>query len=161
MNVTLIAAMAQNRVIGKDNDLIWHLPDDLKHFKNLTKGHHVIMGRKTYESMMRPLPNRVNIVISRNADYKADGCIVVTSLTEAIRKAEGDSQPFIIGGGNIYKQSLDIASAIELTVVNADFEGDTYFPEFDESEWKLVSKEHHPKDEKHEASFDFLRYEKV
>ncbi len=161
MNPTLIAAMAQNRVIGKNNDLIWHLPDDLKRFKALTKGHHVIMGRKTYESMNRPLPHRVNIVITRQKDFKADGCIIVSNLSEALQKAEGDAQPFIIGGGEIYKQALDVAQTIELTLVKAIYEGDTYFPEIDEKKWELVEKEHHPKDEKHESSFDFLTYKKV
>ncbi len=160
MNPTLIAAMAQNRVIGKDNDLIWHLPDDLKRFKRLTKGHHVIMGRKTYESMNSPLPHRVNIVITRKRDYKANGCIVVSSLDEALQKVEGDDQPFIIGGGEIYKQSLEVALTIELTLVHGTFDGDTYFPQIDESQWKLVEKQEHPKDEKHNYSFDFLTYRK-
>ncbi len=160
MKVTLIAAIAENGVIGKDNDLIWHLSDDLKRFKQLTKGHHVIMGRKTFESLGRPLPNRVNIVVSRNANYKAEGAIVVDSLKEALYKAEGDAQPFIIGGGAIYKQALGLAQTMELTKVHHAFEGDTYFPEFDENTWELVFKEHHPKDEKHQYSFDFLRYER-
>lgn len=160
MNLTLIAAMSQGRVIGKDNDLIWHLPDDLKHFKNLTKGHHVIMGRKTYESMGRPLPARTNIVITRQKDFKAPGCILVHTLEEAIRKAEGDSQPFVIGGGEIYKQALKYAQTIELTVVDAEFDGDTYFPEFDPNIWKEVERTHHATDEKHKYAFDFIRYQK-
>lgn len=160
MNATLIAAMAENRVIGKDNDLIWHLPDDLKRFKALTKGHHVIMGRKTYESMNKPLPHRVNVIVTRQDDYKADGCIIVSSLSEALQKAEGDPQPFIIGGGEIYKQSLDIAATIELTLVHDTFQGDTYFPEIDESKWELIHKETHPNDEKHANSFDFLTYKR-
>lgn len=160
MNLTLIAAMGQGRVIGKDNDLIWHLPDDLKHFKNLTKGHHVIMGRKTYESMGRPLPARTNIVITRQKDFKAPGCILVHTLEEAIRKAEGDSQPFVIGGGEIYKQALKYAQTIELTVVDAEFDGDTYFPEFDTNIWKEVERTHHTTDEKHKYAFDFIRYKK-
>jgi dihydrofolate reductase len=161
MNPTLIAAMAQNRVIGKDNDLIWHLPDDLKRFKALTKGHHVIMGRKTYESMNRPLPHRVNIVITRQEGYSAEGCIIVSSLREALQKAEGDAQPFIIGGGEIYKQALDVAQTIELTQVEGIFEGDTYFPEIDKEVWQIVHTEHHPKDEKHAYSFEFITYQKL
>lgn len=160
MNLTIIAAMAKGRVIGKDNDLIWHLPDDLKHFKNLTKGHHIIMGRKTYESMGRPLPARTNIVITRQKDYKADGCILVNTLEEAIQKAEGDSQPFIIGGGEIYRQALKYAQTMELTEVNGEFDGDTFFPKFDESQWKKVERSSHPIDEKHKYSFDFIRYTK-
>lgn len=152
--------MAKGRVIGKDNDLIWHLSDDLKHFKNLTKGHHVIMGRKTFESMGRPLPGRTNIVITRQKDYKAPGCILVHTLEEAIRKAEGDSQPFVIGGGEIYKHALDYAQTIELTEVDGEFEGDTHFPQFSTDEWKEVERTHHPKDEKHDYAFDFIRYEK-
>lgn len=161
MNLTIIAAMAKGRVIGKDNDLIWHLPDDLKHFKNLTKGHHVIMGRKTFESMGRPLPARTNIVITRQKDYKADGCILVHTLEEAIQKAEGDAQPFIIGGGEIYKQALKYAQTMELTEVNGEFEGDTTFPKFDEAQWKEMERSSHPVDEKHQYSFDFIRYQKV
>lgn len=152
--------MGQGRVIGKDNDLIWHLPDDLKHFKNLTKGHHVIMGRKTYESMGKPLPGRTNIVITRQKDFKATGCILVHTLEEAIRKAEGDSQPFVIGGGEIYKQALKYAQTIELTIVDAKFDGDTYFPEFDSNTWKEVERTHHSTDEKHKYAFDFVRYQK-
>jgi len=161
MNLTIIAAMAKGRVIGKDNDLIWHLPDDLKHFKNLTKGHHVIMGRKTFESMGKPLPGRTNIVITRQKDYKADGCILVHTLEEAIRKAEGDAQPFIIGGGEIYKQALKYAQTIELTEVHGEFEGDTTFPEFDTSKWKEIERNSHATDEKHKYSFDFTRYQKI
>lgn len=161
MNPTLIAAMAENGVIGKDNDLIWHLPDDLKRFKQLTKGHHVIMGRKTYESMNAPLPHRTNIVVTNQKHFKADGCIIVSSLEEALYKAEGDAQPFIIGGGEIYRQAMEIAQTIELTLVHSNFEGDTYFPPIDEKQWKLVSKEGHPADEKHKYSFDFLTYTKL
>ncbi len=160
MNLTLIAAMAENRVIGKDNDLIWHLPDDLKHFKELTKGHHVIMGRRTYESMGKPLPHRTNIVITRQADFKAPGCIIVHTLKEAIQKAEGDSQPFIIGGGKIYEQSMEMADTIELTIVKHEFDGDTYFPAMEEEWWQEEWREHHPQDERHQYAFDFIRYRK-
>src|SRR5690606_36889832 len=109
MNVTLIAAMAENRVIGKDNDLIWHLPRDLRHFKEMTSGHHVIMGRKTYECMGKPLPGRTNIIVTRNEGYTADGCTVVNSLEEAIRSVDGDEQTFIIGGAEIYRQAMKYA----------------------------------------------------
>ena len=160
MNLTLIAAIGEGRVIGKDNDLIWHLPDDLKHFKNLTKGHHIIMGRKTYESMGKPLPGRTNIVVTRQEGYKAEGCIMVHTLEEAIRKAEGDSQPFVIGGGEIYKQALRYAQTIELTIVHGTFNGDTYFPEVDDNSWKEVTRSHHEKDEKHEYAFDFISLKK-
>lgn len=161
MNLTLIAAISENRVIGKDNGLAWHLPDDLKHFKELTKGHHVIMGRKTYESMNKPLPHRTNIVVTSNKDYNAPGCIIVHTLREAIQKAEGDSQPFIIGGGKIYEQALEYGDTIELTEIKAQVEGDTYFPKFENDYWKEVSREHHPKDERHDYAFDFVRYERI
>ncbi len=161
MNLTLIAAISENRVIGRDNDLAWHLPDDLKRFKELTRGHHVIMGRKTYESMGRPLPKRTNIVITTQKDYQAPGCIVVHTLKEAIQKAENDSQPFIIGGGNIYAQALPLADTMELTEIHAHVEGDTYFPEVDTRQWQVIFKESHPADDKHEYAFDFLTYQRV
>ena len=160
MNLTLIAAMAQNRVIGKNNDLVWHLPKDLKHFKELTKGHHIIMGRKTFESIGKPLPHRTNIVVTSKKDYKAPGCIVVHSLREAIQKAENDSRPFVAGGGEIYKQALEYADSMELTVVHHEFEGDTFFPEINSKEWELVNKESQHPDEKHKYAFDFLSYTK-
>lgn len=161
MNLTLIAAMSENRVIGKDNDLPWHLPKDLKHFKGLTKGHHIIMGRRTFESMgNKPLPHRTNIIVTRQKDFRAPGCIVVHNLEDAIRKAENDSRPFIVGGGKIYQQALAYADSIELTVVHASLEGDTHFPELNENDWELVKKESHSRDEKHEYGFDFLSYER-
>lgn len=161
MKLTIIAAMSENRVIGKNNDLIWHLPDDLKHFKDLTKGHHVIMGRKTFESMnKKPLPHRVNIIVTRDKTYKAPGCILVHTLEDGIQKAEGDNQPFVIGGGKIYKQAMDYARVIELTIVRHKFKGDTYFPLIDEQDWKKVREEHHEADEKHRYSFDFVRFER-
>ncbi|MGB0178096.1 MAG: dihydrofolate reductase [Owenweeksia sp.] len=159
MNLTLIVAMAQNRVIGNNNDLIWHLPRDMKHFRELTTGHHVIMGRKTFESMNgRPLPKRVNIVITRQKDYEAEGCIVVNSLQEALNQVQDDDQPFIIGGAEIYKQALDIANTIELTLVYNDFEGDTYFPELDTENWKEEQRTHFTADEKNAYAMDFITY---
>ncbi len=160
MNLTLIAAMATNRVIGKNNDLIWHMPTDLKHFKTLTSGHHVIMGRKTYESMGKPLPNRTNIVITRDENYQAEGCVIVHNMETAIKKAEGDAQPFITGGSEIYKLALPFANTIELTLIHGTFDGDTFFPQFDENIWKLESKEAHKADERNPYDYDFLRYVK-
>lgn len=153
--------MASNRVIGKDNDLIWHFPEDLKRFKRLTSGHHIIMGRKTFESIKKPLPNRTNIVISRQADYSAPGCLVVKSLKEAIEKVKNDDQPFVIGGGLIYKEALSVAHKIELTKIHGDYEGDTYFPEFDPDIWKLLRGEKHLADEKHPHDYEFLTYLKI
>lgn len=161
MNLTIIAAISENRVIGRNNDLAWHLPDDLKRFKELTKGHHVIMGRKTFESVGRPLPGRTNIVVTTQKDYKAPGCIIVHTLKEAIQKAENDSQPYVIGGGKIYEQALPIADTLELTHIHAHVDGDTYFPEVDTSKWQIVAKESHPADDKHEYTFDFLTYQRV
>jgi dihydrofolate reductase len=159
--ITIIAAASENNVIGKDNKLIWHLSDDLKHFKELTKGHHVIMGRKTFESMPKALPNRTNVIITRNRNYTADNAIVVQSLDDALKISKKDSQPFIIGGGEIYKMAMSIADRIELTRVHADFEGDAFFPEIELSEWKEVKIDKRKKDENHNYDFTFIRYDKI
>ena len=159
MTLTIIAAMAENRVIGKDNDLIWRLPDDLKRFKSLTSGHHIIMGRKTFESMDKPLPNRTSVIITRDRHYKApEGCIVVSSIEEAIKAAHSDQQPLIIGGGEIYKLALPYAHKMELTTVHSTFEGDTYFPEFNPDEWNAVDKSYHESDDRHQYPFTFITY---
>ncbi|CAI8310487.1 MAG: Dihydrofolate reductase type 3 [Bacteroidota bacterium] len=160
-NITMIAAVAENNALGKDNNLIWHLSDDLKRFKNLTKGHHVIMGRKTFESMPKALPNRTNVVISRQKEYTAENAHVVHSLEAALALAQEDDQPFIIGGGEIYRQGLAFANCIELTRVHDDFEADTFFPEIDTAVWREVWRENHDKDEKHAHAFSFIRYEKI
>lgn len=160
MILTAIAAMADNRVIGRNNDLIWHMPEDLKHFKSLTSGHHVIMGRKTYESMGRPLPKRVNIVVTRQSGYEAPGCLVVPTIKDAIQKAENDEQPFIVGGGEIYRQSLPFLKKMELTIIHHEFEGDTHFPEYDPSEWEITRQDFHKKDEKNPYDYSFLTLER-
>ena len=159
--VTLIAAASENNIIGKDNKLIWRLSDDLKHFKELTKGHFVIMGRKTFESMPKALPNRTNVIITRKIDYKAENAIVVNSLEKALKVAENDNQPFVIGGGEIYKLSMEIADRIELTRVHTSIEGDTSFPEIDLEKWQEVKNEKRLKNEKNEYDFSFLRYDKI
>ena len=158
--VTLIVAAGENNSIGKDNDLIWHLSDDLKRFKSLTDGHHIIMGRKTFESFPKPLPNRTHIVITRQDNYKVpDGVIVVNNLEDAFDAAKSDKQPFIIGGGEIYKQAMPFANKIELTRVHESFENaDTFFPEIDKSTWKETNKTFHDKDEKHQFAFSFITY---
>lgn len=161
MNVTMIAAMAENRVLGKDNQLIWHMPEDLKRFKRLTSGHHVIMGRKTFESMNKPLPNRTNIIISRQGDYDGKGAIVVNSLEAALNAVKDDEQPFIIGGAEIYKLGLEHARRIELTHIHHKFEGDTFFPEFDARVWKLLRGESKEPDEKNPYPYEFLTYIKI
>lgn len=160
MIVSLIAAAAENNVIGKDNKLVWHLPDDFKFFKNKTLGHHIIMGRKTFEST-GVLKNRKSVIISRNKDYTIpEGCLVVPSIAAAIASVQNDEEAFIIGGADIYKQSLQFADKIYLTRVHTSMEGDAYFPEIDEKNWELVAKEDHAADEKHLYAFSFLEYRK-
>ncbi len=151
--LSMIAAASENNVIGKNNQLLWHLSDDLKHFKRTTKGHHVIAGRKTFESQGRPLPNRINIIITRNNNFQAEGCAIAHSLDEAISMVKNDDEPFIIGGETIYKLALPKVDRIYLTRVHATFEGDTYFPEIGENDWKVVSTEYHGTDEKHKYPF--------
>lgn len=160
--LTIVVAADEQNGIGKDNDLIWHLKDDLKHFKNLTSGHHIIMGRKTFESFPKPLPNRTHIVVTRQTDYKVpEGVIVVNTLEKALQAAQHDTQPFIIGGGEIYKQALPFTHKIELTRVHHTFEADTFFPEIDPSIWKQTANVFHRKDDAHEFEFSFLTYERV
>lgn len=155
----MIAATAENNALGKNNDLVWHLPDDFKRFKKLTSGHPIIMGRKTFESLPGKLPNRRHIIITRQKDYHVDDdCVVVNNLTEALAFAKNDAQPFIIGGGEIYKLAMEVAEKIELTRVHATFEADTFFPEIDLNKWTLVNEEHHEADEKHDYSFTYLTY---
>lgn len=161
-NLTIIVAAAENDAIGLGNKLIWHLSDDLKRFKSLTNGHHIIMGRKTFESFPKPLPNRTHVVITRQADYKApEGVIVVNSLEDAIDAAKNDTQPFIIGGGQIYTQAMTLVDKIELTRVHHEFEADTYFPKIDTSIWKETANVFHKKDAEHDYEFSFLTYERV
>lgn len=160
--LTIIVAAGEDNAIGKDNDLIWHLSNDLKRFKKLTSGHHIIMGRKTFESFPKPLPNRTHIVITRQQNYKApDGVIVVNNLEDALDAAKKDHQPFIIGGGEIYKQAMHLADRLELTRVHATFEGaDTFFPEVDTSIWKETQREVHDADDNHNYAFSFISYVK-
>lgn len=136
---SIIVAVAENDVIGYDNHLLWHISEDLKRFKSLTLGHHIIMGRKTFESIGKPLPGRISVIISRQENLKIEGCIVVNSLDEAFEVAKNDSEAFIIGGGEIYKQALPIVDKIYLTRVHAGFAGDTFFPELNLSEWSTES----------------------
>lgn len=157
--LTIIAATSENNALGKDNQLVWHLPDDFKRFKSLTSGHFIVMGRKTFESFPKPLPNRTHIIITRQADYEVpEGCFVASNLTKAIALCSKNDEVFIIGGGEIYKQSIDLAQKIELTKVHTTVEADTFFPEIDLEKWQLVFEEFHPKDEKHNFDFTFLTY---
>ena len=156
--ITIIAAAGQNNELERDNDLVWHLPNDFKRFKKLTTGHHIIMGRKTFESFPKLLPNRIHIVISRNNSYKAEGVIVVKSLNEALKAVKDDAQPFIIGGGEIYNLGLEIADKIELTRVHKNFEADTFFPEIPLENWQLIHEEYHEKDENHKFAFTYQTF---
>ena len=155
--IKIIVAISKNRVIGDSNKLIWHLPADLKRFKEVTGGHPIVMGRKTYESIGRPLPNRRNIIITRDENYEVDGCEVVNSIEEALLLTNSDC--FIIGGGEIYKQTLHIADQIYLTQVDEDFDGDTTFPELPPS-WYVSNKEDFESDEKNPYKYSFILYEK-
>ena len=154
--IILVAAAGEKNELGGNNEMLWHLSDDFKRFKRITTGHFIIMGRKTFESLGKPLPNRVHIVITRDINYCNEDAIVVHSLDEALEKATSTKDVFIIGGGEIFKQSLDIADKIELTRVHSTFkEADTFFPEFSNDEWNLVSEEKHEKDAKHKYSFTY------
>ncbi len=157
--IITIAAVAQNNALGKDNDLLWHLPDDFKRFKSLTTGHYIIMGRKTFESFPKPLPNRTHIIITRQKEYSVpDNCFVASSLTQAIEMCPKNEDIYIIGGGEIYKQSMDFADKLEITKVHQSFDADTFFPEIDDNKWKLHEEVFHPADEKHKYGFSFLTY---
>lgn len=159
--LTIIAAVAENNALGKNNDLIWRLPSDLKRFKKVTLGHHVIMGRKTFESLGKPLPNRTTIIISRNKDYQVGGCIIVNSLEKAILAAKSDANPYILGGGEIYRQALDHADILDLTLVHHSFEdADTFFPPIDFKKWKEINREDFKADETHGYDYSFVRYKK-
>lgn len=156
--ITIIAAAGENNALGKDNDLVWHLPDDFRRFKLLTSGHTIIMGRKTFESFPGLLPDRTHIIITRKKDYAPEGCIVVHSLDDALREAKDDPQPFIIGGGEIYSLAMPLTEKIELTRVHQHFDADTFFPEIDAAEWECIASVYHPKDEKHRHDFTYLTY---
>ena len=158
--LSLIVAMARNRVIGRDGKLPWHLPADLKRFRALTMGHHILMGRKTWESIGRPLPGRTSIVITRTAGYAAAGATVVHSLSEALESARGDSEVFVIGGAEVYRDALPLADRIYLTELQADFEGDVLFPPLAPGQWRAGDREHHPAEEDRSA-WDFVVYDRT
>lgn len=154
----MIAAAAENKALGKDNQLIWHLPNDFKRFKSLTTGHHIIMGRKTFESFPKPLPNRTHVIITRQSDYQAEGCIVVDSIEKAIEKCPENEESFIIGGGEIYQLAMPHSDKIELTVVHHVFEADAFFPEINPDDWQLTHTDFQTKDEKHLYDYSFETY---
>ncbi|WP_029905126.1 dihydrofolate reductase [Prevotella sp. 10(H)] len=160
---SIIVAADENNAIGKDNNLLCHLPNDLKYFKKVTDGHPVIMGRKTFESLPKgALPNRRNIVITRNRELQFDRCEMVSSLAEAIKLCEGEPEIFFIGGGSIYKEAMRIANKLYLTRIHHIFEGaDTFFPQVDSLTWKEVAREDHQTDEKHKYAYSFITFEKI
>ncbi len=154
--ITIIAAIGENNEMGKNNDLLWHLPDDFKRFKQLTSHHFIIMGRKTFESLPNLLPHRVHIVITRDRNYAKEGATVVYNMEEALEKASSDKGIFIIGGGEIFKMGLKVANRMELTRVHSTFpNADTFFPEFSKDTWELMSKKEHEKDDRHEYAFTY------
>ncbi|MHB1106005.1 MAG: dihydrofolate reductase [Lutibacter sp.] len=160
--VTIMAAIAANNALGKDNQLIWHLPADLKRFKKTTLNHAVIMGRKTYESLGKPLPNRTNILITRDKNYKAEGCVVVNSLKKALKIAEEvDENPFILGGAEIYKQAMPFTDKLDITFVHHQFDADVFFPEIDKTIWKETSRENFKADENNKYDYSFVTFERI
>ena len=162
MKLSLIVAVAENNIIGHNNQLIWHLPNDLKQFRRLTTGHCIIMGRKTFDSIGKPLPNRTSIIISRNPDFKIENCITVDSLEKAILKAKEieNEEAFIIGGAEIYRLSLPLTDKIYLTEVHSSFEGDAFFPTIDKNVWEETKRENFETDEKHLYKYSFVELEK-
>jgi len=159
--VSLIVAMAKNRVIGHNNTLPWHLPADLKHFKALTMGHHIVMGRKTYESIGKPLPGRTSVVVTRNENYAVPGVLVVNSLPAAIKACSDDEEIFVIGGAEIYRQAITLADRIYLTEIDAEFSGDAHFPEFNRDEWHEVSREMNSQLEPQPLEYHFDVYHRI
>lgn len=158
--ITIIAAIANNNALGKNNKLIWHLPADLIRFKKTTLNHFVIMGRKTFESLNKPLPNRTNVVVTRNKNYKAEGCIVVHSLKEAIEVSKDEENVFILGGAKIYEQAIEFADKLDLTLVYENFEADAFFPEIDKNIWKEITRQDLKADEKNKYNYSFITYTK-
>jgi dihydrofolate reductase len=161
MKLAVIVAVSANGVIGRDNDLPWRLPADLARFKRLTMGHHLVMGRKTFESIGRPLPGRTTVVLSRSRPDLPDGVLLATSLDDALTLCNGDDLVFVAGGAAVFAESLPRAKRIYLTRLHADFEGDVFFPPFDPSAWDLVEQEEHAADDRHPCDFSFLTYERV
>jgi len=161
MRLSIVVAMDSNRLIGKDNGLPWHLPADLAFFKKLTTGNTILMGRKTFDSIGRPLPNRRNLVITRNADIEIAGCEVVNSIEKALSLVQSETEVMVIGGAKLYQQILPIADRLYITQVEGEFDGDTYFPTYDEKNWQQVSCESHPPDKKNNHPYHFTVFEKT
>ncbi|RNI25639.1 dihydrofolate reductase [Rufibacter latericius] len=158
--IALVVAIAENRVIGKNNQLIWHLPKDLQHFKKLTMGHPMVMGRKTFEAIGKPLPGRTTVIVTRQPDYAApEGCLVTSSLEEALQQGLAlDENVLVVGGGEIYQQALPLAEVVYLTLVHESFEGDVFFPELEADAWEVTDQEEHLPDERHAYPFTFFTF---
>lgn len=157
--LSLIVAVAKNHVIGVNNTLPWHLPEDLKRFRALTTGHHIIMGRKTYDSLGRLLPGRTTVIVTRNQNYKVEGAIVVNSLEAAIEASNGDNETFLIGGAELYKDGLKLANKLYITEIDADYDGDAFFPDFEDVEWQVVNRESHQSE--NGLSFSYITYQRI
>ena len=161
--ITIIAAIGLNNELGKNNDLIWHLSADLKRFKKVTTGHTIVMGRKTFESIGKPLPNRKTVIITRDRSYNVEGCFTVNSLEEAIQNHKDKNEFFIIGGAQIYSETIQkgYADKLDLTLVKETFDADVFFPEINPMEWKIIHREDFSADEKNKYDYSFLTFEKV
>ncbi|RZL47833.1 MAG: dihydrofolate reductase [Pedobacter sp.] len=159
--ISIVVAISENNAIGKNNQLLWHLPADLKHFKEITSGHPIIMGRKTYDSIGRALPNRRNIVITRTTSLSIPNVEVVNTLEDALSRCENENEVFVIGGAEIYKHALSLSNRIYLTTVHHSYEADTFFPELNKDEWKEVASEYHPSDEKNSVAYTFSTLERI
>lgn len=160
MRISIIAAMAANRTIGLENRLPWHLPDDLKRFKTLTMNHHIVMGRKTYDSIGKPLPGRSTIIVTRNMDYAVPGCVAVNSLDAALTVSFSDEEVFFVGGADLYRQALPIANRIYLTEIHRVYDGDAFFPEFDMSQWRETSREQHRTEGDNGFEYHYVIYDR-
>lgn len=159
--ISIIVAMAKNRVIGADNGIPWHLPNELRLFKSVTMGHHIIMGRRTYESINRLLPGRTTVIVTRQPGYQVSGAIIAHSLEDAIAACAGDDEIFVIGGGELYKSALPVADRIYLTTVDAEPAGDTFMPEFDPGQWHETSSQSYPADDRHRHAYRFAVHDRI
>lgn len=161
MRTSIIVAMSENRVIGRQGGLPWRLSADLRRFKRLTMGHHIVMGRKTFESIGRLLPGRTSIVLTRDSAFAFPGAVIARSLEQAVKRAGDDQEIFLIGGGQVYRETLEKADRLYLTMVHAEVDGDTYFPEIHLTQWQLVDRERHSADDKNEHDYSFIVYDRV
>lgn len=157
-HLSIIVAMASNRTIGINNSLPWRCPEDLKHFKSLTMGHHMIMGRKTFDSIGKPLPGRTTVIVTRNRNLKIEGCIVAHSLENAIAASSGDEETFVVGGAELYAQALPLADTLYITEIRHEVKGDAHFPEFDMNAWQEIARERHSQSEPQPLEYHFVTY---